>query len=318
MTGYIARRLLFVVLVLVAVSMLVFGITALLPANVAYLILGPFAPPEQVRALELKLGLTDPIWQQYVRWAGGFLSGNLGESTLMNRPIGPLLMEAVGRSMMLTGASFVLIAVIGVGLGIAAALRHGRPLDHGISVGTYLGIAVPEFFWAIIVIIVFAAWLGWLPASGYEPLSAGFTVWAKHLIAPTMTLVFGHLAHVSRLTRSSMIEVLQSPYVTAARAKGLPERVVILHHALRNALLPTITVLALDFGRLMGGIVVVETIFAYPGLGRLIVFSIQNRDLPTLQAAILVVAAVYALANLLADLLYARLNPKIRFGRNVG
>jgi len=318
MTGYIARRLLFVVLVLVAVSMLVFGITALLPANVAYLILGPFAPPEQVRALELKLGLTDPIWQQYVRWAGGFLSGNLGESTLMNRPIGPLLMEAVGRSMMLTGASFVLIAVIGVGLGIAAALRHGRPLDHGISVGTYLGIAVPEFFWAIIVIIVFAAWLGWLPASGYEPLSAGFTVWAKHLIAPTMTLVFGHLAHVSRLTRSSMIEVLQSPYVTAARAKGLPERVVVMHHALRNALLPTITVLALDFGRLMGSIVVVETIFAYPGLGRLIVFSIQNRDLPTLQAAILVVAAVYALANLLADLLYARFNPKIRFGRNVG
>jgi peptide/nickel transport system permease protein len=318
MTGYIARRLLFVVLVLVAVSMLVFGITALLPANVAYLILGPFAPPEQVRALELKLGLTDPIWQQYVRWAGGFLSGDLGESTLMNRPIAPLLMEAVGRSMMLTGASFVLIAVIGVGLGIAAALRHGRPLDHGISVGTYLGIAVPEFFWAIIVIIVFAAWLGWLPASGYEPLSAGFTVWAKHLIAPTMTLVFGHLAHVSRLTRSSMIEVLQSPYVTAARAKGLPERVVIMHHALRNALLPTITVLALDFGRLMGGIVVVETIFAYPGLGRLIVFSIQNRDLPTLQAAILVVAAVYALASLLADLLYARFNPKIRFGRNVG
>ena len=318
MTGYIARRLLFVVLVLVAVSMLVFGITALLPANVAYLILGPFAPPEQVRALELKLGLTDPIWQQYVRWAGGFLSGNLGESTLMNRPIGPLLMEAVGRSMMLTGASFVLIAVIGVGLGIAAALRHGRALDHGISIGTYLGIAVPEFFWAIIVIIVFAAWLGWLPASGYEPLSAGFTVWAVHLIAPTMTLVFGHLAHVSRLTRSSMIEVLQSPYVTAARAKGLPERVVIMHHALRNALLPTITVLALDFGRLMGGIVVVETIFAYPGLGRLIVFSIQNRDLPTLQAAILVVAAVYALASLLADLLYARLNPKIRFGRNVG
>ena len=318
MTGYIARRLLFVVLVLVAVSMLVFGITALLPANVAYLILGPFAPPEQVRALELKLGLTDPIWQQYVRWAGGFLSGNLGESTLMNRPIGPLLMEAIGRSMMLTGASFVLIAVIGVGLGIAAALRHGRPLDHGISVGTYLGIAVPEFFWAIIVIIVFAVWLGWLPASGYEPLSAGFTVWARHLIAPTMTLVFGHLAHVSRLTRSSMIEVLQSPYVTAARAKGLPERVVVMHHALRNALLPTITVLALDFGRLMGGIVVVETIFAYPGLGRLIVFSIQNRDLPTLQAAILVVAAVYALANLLADLLYARFNPKIRFGRNVG
>jgi peptide/nickel transport system permease protein len=318
MAGYIARRLLFVVLVLVAVSILVFGITTQLPANVAYLILGPFAQPEQVRALELKLGLTDPVWQQYLRWAGGFLKGDLGESTLMNRPIAPLLAEAIGRSLMLTGASFVLIAIIGVGLGVVAALRHGRPLDHGVSVGTYLGIAVPEFFWAIIVILVFAAWLGWLPASGYEPMSAGFWVWLKHLIAPTMTLVFGHLAHVSRLTRSSMIEVLQSPYVTAARAKGLPERVVVLRHALRNALLPTITVLALDFGRLMGGIVVVETIFAYPGLGRLIVFSIQNRDLPTLQASILVVAAIYALANLIADLLYARLNPKIRYGGNVG
>ncbi len=317
MAAYITRRLALVVLVLVAVSMLVFGVTTLLPANVAYLILGAFATPEQVRALELKLGLTDPVWQQYLRWAGGFVTGDLGVSTLMNRPVGPMLLEALQRSLMLTGLSFVLIAVIGVGLGIVAALRHGRPLDHGVSVATYLGIAVPEFFWAIVVIIVFAAWLGWLPASGYEPLSAGVWEWAKHLIAPTMTLVFGHLAHVSRLTRSSMIEVMQSPYITAARAKGLPERVIVLHHALRNALLPTITVLALDFGRLMGGIVVIETVFAYPGLGRLVVFSIQNRDLPTLQAAILVVAAIYALANLLADLLYARLNPKIRFGRHV-
>ena len=316
MAAYIAKRIVFIALVLVAVSMLVFAITTLLPANVAYLILGPFAPPEQVRALELKLGLTDPVWQQYLRWAGRFLSGDLGESTLMNRPIAPLLMEALSRSLVLTSVSFVLIAVIGVGLGVVAALRHGRPLDHGVSIATYLGIAVPEFFWAIVVIVIFAGWLGWLPASGYEPLSAGFLIWAKHLIAPTITLVFGHLAHVSRLTRSSMIEVMQSPYVTAARAKGLPERVVVLRHALRNALLPTITVLALDFGRLMGGIVVVETIFAYPGLGRLVIFSIQNRDIPTLQAAILVVAAIYAFANLVADLLYAVLNPKIRFGRN--
>ncbi|MFZ4530562.1 MAG: ABC transporter permease [Alsobacter sp.] len=318
MTAYILRRLVFMVLVLVAVSVLVFAITALLPANVAYLILGPFAPPEQVRALELKLGLTDPVWLQYMRWAGGFLTGNLGESTLMNRPIAPILMEAIGRSLMLTGASFLLIAVLGIGLGVVAALRHGRPLDHAVSVATYLGIAVPEFFWSIVVIIIFASWLGWLPASGYEPLSEGVGVWAKHLIAPTITLVFGHLAHVSRLTRSSMIEVMQSPYITAARAKGLPERVVVIHHALRNALLPAITVLAMDFGRLMGGIVVVETVFAYPGLGRLVVFSIQNRDLPTLQASILVVAAIYAIANLAADLLYARLNPRIRFGGHVG
>jgi peptide/nickel transport system permease protein len=200
---------------------------------------------------------------------------------------------------------------------VLAALRHNGPLDHAVSVGTYLGIAVPEFFWAIVVILVFAATLGWLPASGYEPVAAGFWVWLKHLIGPTVTLVFAHLAHVSRLTRSSMIEVLKSPYVTAARAKGLPERIVVLRHALRNALLPTITVLALDIGRLIGGIVVIETVFAYPGLGRLLVFSIQSRDIPTLQAAILVVAAVFALANLAADLLYAWLNPRIRYGRSI-
>lgn len=317
MGSYIFRRLLAVLAVLLAVSVLVFAISSLLPANVAYLILGPFAPPEQVRVLELRLGLTDPIWQQYWRWASGFLAGDLGQSMLMNRPIAPLLAEAIGHSLILTLSSFVLIATIGVTLGIVAALHHGKPLDHGVSIITYLGVAVPEFFWAIVVIMVFAGWLGWLPSSGYEPLASGVWLWAQHLIAPTLTLVFAHLAHVSRLTRSSMIEIMQSPYIIAARAKGLPERIIVRHHALRNALLPTITVLALDFGRLMGGIVVVETVFGYPGLGRLIVFSIQNRDLPTLQAAILVVAAIYALANLTADLLYARLNPKIRYGRNV-
>ncbi|MEZ5842753.1 MAG: ABC transporter permease [Hyphomicrobiaceae bacterium] len=315
MTAYIVRRLLLVVVVLVAVSLLIFAITHLLPGNVAYLILGPFAPLEQVKALENKLGLNDPFLTQYVRWAARFAVGDFGLSTLMNRPVAPLLWDALQKSLVLAATAFVLIAVIGVTLGVLAALRHGRPLDHAVSIGTYLGIAVPEFFWAIVVILVFAGWLGWLPSSGYEPISAGLWVWAKHLVGPVLTLVFAHLAHVSRLTRSSMIEVLQSPYVTAARAKGLPERVVVVRHALRNALLPTITVLALDIGRLMGGIVVIETVFAYPGLGRLLVFSIESRDIPTLQAAILLVAAIYALANLSADLLYAWLNPKIRYGR---
>ena len=317
MAGYAMRRLLLVVVVLVAVSFLVFAITAILPANVAYLILGPFAQPEQIKALEIKLGLNDPVLLQYWRWVSRFVVGDLGHSMLMDRPIAPILGEAIQRSLVLTATSFMLIAVIGVFLGVIAALHHGRPLDHGVSIATYLGIAVPEFFWAIVVILIFASYLGWLPASGYEPLSAGLWIWAKHLIAPTITLVFAHLAHVSRLTRSSMIEVLQSPYVTAARAKGLPERVVVVRHALRNALLPAITVLALDIGRLMGGIVVIETVFAYPGLGRLLVFSIQQRDVPMLQACIVVVAAIYALANMSADLLYAWLNPKIRYGRSV-
>lgn len=318
MAGYTIRRLLLVLMVLAAVSLLVFLITAILPGNVAHLILGQFAPPDQLKALELKYGLNDPVLVQYWRWASRFVTGDFGTSILQSRPVAPLVAEALQRSLVLTLVSFFFIATIGITLGVIAALWHGRPLDHGISVATYLGIAVPEFFWAIVVIMVFAAWLGWLPASGYEPIAtAGFAEWAKHIVAPVMTLVFGHLAHVSRLTRSSMIEVLQSPYVMAARAKGLPERVVVVRHALRNALLPSITVLALDIGRLMGGIVVIETVFAYPGLGRLLVFSIQSRDIPTLQASILVVAAIYALANLSADLLYAFLNPKIRYGRSI-
>jgi peptide/nickel transport system permease protein len=317
MTGYVVRRLLLVGFVLVAVSMLVFAITAILPGSVAHLILGPFAAPEQVKAIELKLGLDDPLWLQYWRWVSSLAAGDFGSSLLMNRPVYPLIAEAFTRSLTLTVVAFALIAIIGIGLGVLAALSHNSWLDHAISIGTYLGIAVPEFFWAIVIILVFAATLGWLPASGYEPIAAGFWVWLKHLIAPTMTLVFAHLAHVSRLTRSSMIEVLKNPYVTAARAKGLPERTVVLRHALKNALLPTITVLALDIGRLIGGIVVIETVFAYPGLGRLLVFSIQARDIPTLQAAILVVAAVFALSNLAADLVYAWLNPRIRHGRSV-
>jgi len=317
MAGYLIRRLVLVGVVLTAVSMLVFAITAILPGSVAHLILGPFAEPEQVKVVEIKLGLTDPVWLQYWRWVSHFVVGDFGNSLLMDRPVFPLIAEAFPRSLTLALAAFVLIALLGVGLGVLAALRHNGPLDHAVAIGTYLGIAVPEFFWAIVVILVFAATLGWLPASGYEPLAAGVAPWLKHLVAPTITLVFAHLAHVSRLTRSGMIEVLNSPYVIAARAKGLPERVVVLRHALRNALLPTITVLALDVGRLIGGIVVIETVFAYPGIGRLLVFSIQSRDIPTLQAAILVVAAAFALANLAADLLYAWLNPRIRYGRSI-
>jgi peptide/nickel transport system permease protein len=318
MAGYTLRRLLLVLVVLAAVSLLVFAITAILPGNVAHLILGQFAPPEQVKALEEKFGLNDPVLVQYWRWATRFVTGDFGQSILQSRPVAPLVFEALLRSLALTLVSFFFIATIGIALGVIAALQHGRPLDHSISILSYLGIAVPEFFWSIVVILVFAVWLGWLPASGYEPLAkVGFAQWAYHIIGPVLTLVFAHLAHISRLTRSSMIEVLQSPYVMAARAKGLPERVVVVHHALRNALLPTITVLALDIGRLMGGIVVIETVFAYPGLGRLLVFSIQSRDIPTLQASILVVAAIYALANLAADLLYAWLNPKIRYGRTI-
>lgn len=314
MTAYVVRRLFAIVAILVVMSILIFGITQGLPGNVAYVIVGQFATPDAVAAVEERLGLNDPLYLQYWRWASGILLGDLGDSLIMDRPVAPVILDALGASAILALASFVLVAIIGILLGVVAAVRQNRPTDHAVSIFTYVGISVPEFFWGIVLIIIFARYLGVLPAGGIGDWSDGFAAWLSHLVLPAATLTFTLIAHVSRLTRSSMIETLRSNYVRNARARGLPEHTIIYRHALRNALLPTITVLAVDVGWLIGGIVVVETVFAYPGLGRMVVFAIERHDLPLIQGAILIIAAIYAFANLAADLLYALFNPKIRYG----
>ena len=314
MIVYVLRRLLAIVAILVVMSMIIFAVTQLLPGNVAYIIAGQFATPDVVDAIEKKLGLNDPAYLQYWRWASGILVGDLGQSMVMERPVWPLIRDALAASSVLAVASFVCVTILGIGLGIVAAVRQNRLVDHGVSVFTYLGISVPEFFWGIVLILVFARTLNWLPSGGQGDPADGVVGWGSHLVLPTATLTFTLIAHVSRMTRSSMIETLRSNYVRYARAKGLPERVVILRHALPNALLPTITVLAIDVGWLIGGIVVVETVFSYPGLGRLVLFAIERHDLPLIQGSILVVAAIYCVSNLIADLLYAFFNPKIRYG----
>lgn len=313
MLAYFLRRLLAIVAILFVMSLLIFGITQILPGNVARVIAGQFATPDVIAAVEARLGLNEPAYVQYWRWASGILVGDLGQSMVMNRPVAPLLWEALKASAVLAIASFTLVAVFGVVLGVVSAVRQNKPTDHAISTFTYLGISVPEFFWGIVLIIVFARYLNLLPSGGIGDINDGLGAWASYLILPTATLTFTLIAHVSRLTRSSMIEALRSNYVRNARAKGLPENTVIYRHALRNALLPTITILAIDVGWLIGGIVVVETVFSYPGLGRLLVFAIERHDLPLIQATILVIAAIYALANLTADLLYAFFNPRIRY-----
>ena len=199
-------------------------------------------------------------------------------------------------------------------MGVVAAVWRGRWPDHTVSVFAYLGISVPEFYWGLVLILVFGSTFGCCRTSGGGNLSNGLGSYVSFLVLPVITLTLTLLAHVSRLTRSSMAEELDSMYVKVARARGLPERVVIVRHALRNALVPTITVLAQDFGFLIGGIVAVETVFAYPGLGRLLIFALQRQDLPLMQAAILVLTTVYCLANLAADLLYGVANPRIRYG----
>lgn len=314
MGAYVLRRLLGVVLVVWATSVLIFAIVHILPGNVAYAILGEYATPASVAVLEQRLGLHDPLWLQYWHWLSGVLRGRMGDSLVMDRPAGPLIFDALGRSAILAGLSFAIVASLGIGLGVHAATHQGRISDQAMTLAQFVFIAVPDFFWAILAVIIFASWLRWLPATGYSPLSDGFLPWASHLVLPVIVLSIGLLAHISPLTRAAMLEALRSRYVLMARAKGMSERRVLWRHAAPNAMLPTITILAIDFGLLIGGVVVVETVFAYPGLGRLLVFAIEHHDLPLLQAGMLVLTTIYALANLAADLAYAALNPRIRYG----
>jgi peptide/nickel transport system permease protein len=310
---YVAKRVAMIAVILVIISGGIFVVTQALHCNVARLMAGQFASPDVIAAIQQKLGLNDSLLTQYWRWARGILSGDLGQSLIMERPIGPMLRDALANSALLASISIVLVTVVGISLGVVAAIKHNSTLDHGISVFTFLGISVPEFFWGIVLILVFAGYLHWLPSGGAGNVSAGWVAWASHLVLPALTLTFALIAHVSRMTRSSMLETLRSPYVLFARAKGVPERVVLVRHALRNALLPTITVIAIDVGLLIGGVVVVETVFSYPGLGRLLIFAIERHDLPLIQASVLVIAAIYCFANLVADLLYEYFNPKIRY-----
>ena len=316
MVGFILRRLLAAVGVLWAMTVVIFAIVHILPGNVAYAILGEYATPSAVAMLEAKLGLNDPLPVQYWHWFRALLHGDFGQSLVMERPAAPVILDALERSAVLAGLSFVLVASGGILLGIYAATHRGQLGDRLLMVGQFLFIAVPDFFWSILAILLFASWMNWLPATGYAPLAdVGVLGWAAHLVLPVCVLSAGLVAHVCRLTRSSMLEVLESRYILAARAKGLPERLVLRRHALPNALLPTITILAIDAGLLIGGVVVVETVFAYPGLGRLLVFAIEHHDLPLLQAGMIVLTAIYALANLVADVSYGLLNPRIRHGR---
>jgi peptide/nickel transport system permease protein len=311
---YVARRVAWIAMTLVVLSVLIFAITQMLPGSVAHIIAGQFATADSIAAISAKLGLNDPYYVQYWRWASSVLHGDLGRSLIMERPIAPILSEALVNSAILAGVAFVVVTIVGIGLGVVAAIRAGGPVDHGVSLFTFLGVSVPEFFWGIVLILIFARWLAWLPSGGLAEPGSGLGGDVAHIVLPAATLAFALIAHVSRMTRSSMLGALRSQYVRNARAKGLPERVVIFRHALRNALLPTITVLALDVGWLIGGVVVTETVFAYPGLGRALIFSIEHHDLPMIQASILVIAAIYCSANLLADLLYAFFNPRIRYG----
>lgn len=312
--AYLLKRCGLMVYTLAVVSLIVFAITQVLPADAAVMLLGENATPEAMAAVRARLGLDAPVWAQYGRWLSGVVVGDFGVSLRTGLPVAPTMLEALGRSLLLAGLSIGLMLVVAVPLGIVAAVRRGRVADLLVSVISYVGVSVPEFVTATIVVLLLADWLQLLPAGGYVPLTEDLGRGLAHLALPVITVSVILIAHVSRMVRSELVDVLHTDYIRAARLKGLSDRAVLFKHALRNALLPTITIVALDVGYLLGGIIVVEEIFALPGIGRQLIVAIQSRDLPSIQAGALIMAATYSAASFAADMAYAWLDKRIQYG----
>jgi len=311
---YLIKRLLMIVYTLFVVSLVVFAITQVLPADAAVMMLGENATAQALDALRQQMGLNDPVWMQYLHWLTGILHGDFGQSLRTGQPVGPVLFEALGRSLLLACLSIGLMLVLAIPLGVIAAMRRGRLTDMLVSLVSYAGVSLPEFVTATVAVLVVSDWLKWLPATGYVPLTENFHDGLAHLALPVCVISIILIAHVSRMVRSELVDVLHTDYIRAARLKGLSGSRVLFGHALRNALLPTITVVALDVGYLLGGIIVVEEIFAIPGIGRQLIVAIQTRDLPSIQAGVLLMAATYSIVNFAADLLYAWLDKRIQYG----
>jgi peptide/nickel transport system permease protein len=313
MISYIARRLGLVLLTLLISSVLIFIVTQILPGDVAKAILGRFATPEALQALRAKLGLDRSLPMQYGSWLVHYVQGDWGVSLSTGEPVLKLVAGRLRNSGMLALVAFVMYVPLGILLGLLAALRRNKVADQIISITSLAFIGLPEFVTGVVLIAVFALKLNWLPASSAITPDAGLLEALPRLILPGITVSLVSLAYITRMTRSATAEVLSTDYVRSAYLKGLHPARVLFTHVLRNSLLPTVTVIAIGIGWLIGGLIVTESLFSYPGLGRLLLFAIQRRDIPLLQAITLLLVIVFSVSNLLADLLYAVLNPRIRY-----
>jgi len=313
MLKFVGARIAYTLAVLVAVSALVFTVTELLPGNVVTMILGTDATPEDIARLTRLMGLDQPPAQRFLHWLGGVVQGDFGESLRMQRPVGPVLAGRLVNSLVLAGTAFALVAVGGLALGLVTALNEGSRLDRVLSAVAAIGTSLPEFVTGTLLILLFAGGLfSVLPPSGYEGFRAGAFDAVLHLVLPACALAVILTAYVGRVTRTSVIDALRSDYVRTARLKGLSERRVVIRHVLPNALVPAVTVLFMNLGWMFGGIVVVEEIFVFPGIGRLMLFGIAERDWPVIQACAIVIASVYVLGNLVGDLVVLALDPRLR------
>ncbi len=312
MTAYLIKRLIVLILTLLLVSIVIFVVMRIIPGDPAQIILGLQATPEAVAALREQLGLDRPLIVQYVSWIGHLLRGDMGLSINYGVPIAGLVIQRLAVTGPLTLMAVLLSVVISIPMGIYASIHQNRPGDYGVMVFSQIGLAIPAFWAGLLLILLFAVHLHWFASGGFPGWSKSFWGSLKSLLLPAVALGLIRAAVLTRLTRSSLLEVLREDYVRTARSKGLKERAVIYKHAFRNAVIPVLTILGLQIGQLMAGAIIIEQVFFLPGLGRLVYLAINQRDLPVVQAVVLFIACVIVIVNFLVDLTYAFLDPRIR------
>jgi len=305
MYKYMIKRLLALIPVLIGVSILVFLLMHITPGDPAILMLGERAPEEQLENLRESMGLNEPLPVQYINWMGRVLQGDMGRSLRSRRPVTMEIWQRLPNTLSLGFAAAFLAIVVGIPIGVISAVRPNSWMDNIFTGITFAAVGMPVFWTGIMLILIFSVYLRWLPSSGMQ--------WdIRNFILPTIALASVTTATITRITRSSMLDVLKEDYVRTARSKGISERMVVYKHALRNALIPVVTIMGLQFGRLLAGAVLTETVFAWPGMGRLIVDAIRTNDFPLVQGSILVFALSYALANTFVDFTYAYLDPRLQ------
>jgi peptide/nickel transport system permease protein len=313
MWGYLGRRVLSTIPVVLIVAVLIFMMLRLTPGDPASIIAGDAATSADIAEIRAKLGLSGSIFSQFFIWLGHVFQGDFGESFFYKKTVASLIVDRLEPTLALSVLTIILATVIAVPLGTLAAYKQGSWLDRGVMGLSVAGFSVPVFVIGYVLIYVFALKLGWFPVQGYQRLSVGFWGFLHRLILPSMALAIVFIALLARMTRTSVLEVLNEDYVRTARAKGLPNLKVLVFHALRNAAVPIVTVIGISIATLLGGVVVTESVFNIPGLGRLTVDAVLARDYPTVQAVILLFALAYVLINLVIDLLYTVLDPRIRY-----
>jgi len=313
MLDFIIRRVIAIVPVLTVVAVFIFLMLRLTPGDPAAVIAGDNATSDQIDDIRRKLGLDEPIWTQFVIWITDILQGKFGESFFFKKTVAELIAQRIEPTLALATCTLIFAVCVSVPIGVLAAYKQGSMFDRAVMAFAVLGFSVPGFVIGYCLIYVFAIELGWLPVQGYTRIGVDFWKFLERMVLPSLTLSVGFVALISRITRASVLEVLNEDYIRTARAKGLSNRVVLMKHALRNAAVPILTVIGIGIAVLMGGAVVTESVFGLPGLGRLTVEAVLSRDFPTIQTVILMFSVVYVVINLIIDISYTIFDPRIRY-----